>query len=1394
MARGQDAAAREYLVQFQGPVQESWKSAVIAAGATLLEYVPDFAFRVRLRPRDAAAVRRLEFVSWLRPYSAGFKLPPSAGGTAERLFLVRVDPDADADAALAALASAGYRVARTGRSLLLLTARSDQLAAVAQVVGVASIEPYAIRVKHNEYGGGVILGSRFANDNGYDGSSQAVAVADTGLGTGTAGGAHADLLPARVRAIFNRPGVPDFCFETIVDDGAADVDTGHGTHVATAVLGGGDAAGVGRGSAPAASLVFQAIENYAVPSLFCSVLYGVTEGYYLVGLPADFGDLYQQAYSAGARIHSDSWGSAAAGAYTADAENTDAFVWAHRDMTIVFSAGNDGVDADADGRIDAGSVGSPATGKNVIAVGASENDRFGNWPCDTTLSYTTCAEQGGQNTIFTYGATWPDAFPAPPLRDDPSAGNAEQMAAFSSRGPTSDGRIKPDVVAPGTWTLSGYSDLYQQQYDAAPNAQTGRFQYDGWGAPVDSVHKYLGGTSMAAPLVAGGAAVVRDFYQKAHGLQASAALVKATLVNTAVDLLDENNDGALDNAFPIPNVHEGWGRVDLATATNGRQRFSDEAAPLATGATATFTFPVVEPGRPFKATLVWTDYPSSPTAAANLVNDLDLTVVGPDGTTYLGNAFSSGWSAVGGSPDRVNNVENVFIPAATSGTWTVLVSGYNVPMGPQSFALVVGDGPASDRLPVVRVSVDDGTATEAGSSAGVLRVTRTGDTSTSLTVHYTVSGTASAGIDFEPLSGSVVIPEGAPDAVVHVVPIDDALVETGEWVTVTLSASAAYTVGSPASGTVAIVSDDLPPDLVVTQVNGPSTAAAGSAITVSDTTKNQGTAPAPASETGFYLSANYAVDGSDVFLGSRVVGTLAAGASEASTSTFLVPESTPPGAYYVLAKADWTDEVPETNEANNTRSGSNLRVGPDLIVSAVMVPSTAAPGTTVLVGDTTRNQGAGSASASVTGFFLSANASWEASDLRLGSRGVTALVGGASSTASTALTIPASIAPGTYYVIVKADADEAVAESTENNNTRTATVRVGADLVVAALTAPAAAAAGERISVSETTQNTGGADAPASKTSFSLSMNTSVDASDVPIGSRDVPPLADGASSAATVPLTIPAATPAGTYYIVAAADALGEVAETSEANNQRASSVVRIGPDLIVSALTAPATAEAGAAITVTESVKNQGGATSAGTESALYLSTNGSLDVGDVELGRRVVPSLPPGASDSASRSLVLPASLAPGSYYVLSLVDPGLLVPESTETNNARTSGVVRVGPDLVVSALTGPAAVVRGGAIVVTDTTRNQGGGAADPSITRLYLSRDGTVDPSDVLLGARVVGALAAGVSSQSATSLVIPAGTAPGTYYVVARADDEGAVAETSESNNMRATRLRVDP
>jgi serine protease AprX len=716
-----------YIVQFRGPIEQAWKDQVTELGAELLDYVPDFGFKVRMTPSQARQVEQLSSVAWVGLFHPAFKLDPKlARDGRTHLYAVRVERGADLGLTRSAMANSGVQVLGDSGDKLVVAADSTQLDAIAQVLDVAWVEEFKLFHKHNEYGGGVIIGANTANANGYDGSSQIVAVADTGLGGGTASTAHRDIPASRIVAIYNWPGSAGGCFASITNDGAVDVDSGHGTHTSGSVLSSGDPNGVGRGVAPGASLVFQATENWATIASICKLLYGYTDGYYLTGLPSDLHQLFQQAYDAGARIHSNSWGASVAGDYDTDSAATDDFIWNHKDMVVTFSAGNDGIDANADGVTDSGSVGSPGTAKNVITVGASENDRQGNFQCDTSLSYTshdayetgqTCSSMGGNqvNYLGTWGQRYGSDFPAEPLKSDVTAGNAEQMAAWSSRGPVSDGRIKPDLVAPGTWVLSTFPDMYQEGYGDPVNPKNGAYQWDGWGMPYSSYYKYMGGTSMSNPLVAGAATVVRDYYQKAKSYAASAALVKATLINSAVDLLDENNDGVNDNDFPIPNIHEGWGRVNLVKATSGSASFVDNAVGLSTNGSASYQYTVAG-GAPFKVTVVWTDYPSTDSASKNLVNDLNLTVTAPNGTTYRGNVFSGGWSQTGGSADNTNNVENVYIQSPGAGTWTVEVRGYNVPNGPQPFALVVDGGtPVTPQVP----AAPSGLAAAAASSSQI---------------------------------------------------------------------------------------------------------------------------------------------------------------------------------------------------------------------------------------------------------------------------------------------------------------------------------------------------------------------------------------------------------------------------------------------------------------------------------------------------------------------------------------------------------------------------------------------------------------------------------------------------------------------------------------------------
>ena len=328
------------------------------------------------------------------------------------------------------------------------------------------------------------MGAKAANDSGYDGFEQIVAVADTGYGDGTRGG-HPDIAAGRV-TIMDYPSANNSSCWTAINDGAGDVDSGHGTHTAVSVLGAGDVGGEGQGTAPAAGLLMQTVEDYLDFKRRCASIYA--DGYYLTGIPLDLRVLYQDAYDAGARIHSNSWGSAVAGDYTTDSANTDDFVWDHPDMLITYSAGNEGIDSDPDGDgdgvVDHDSIGSPATAKNVLTVGASENDRNGDYGC-----YADTGCNGGENTITTYKESWPTDFPEDPIANDFIAGNAEQMAAFSSRGPTDDGRIKPDVVAPGTWVLSGFSSMHQEYFGDPSNPQNGAYQWDGWGVPRNENYK-----------------------------------------------------------------------------------------------------------------------------------------------------------------------------------------------------------------------------------------------------------------------------------------------------------------------------------------------------------------------------------------------------------------------------------------------------------------------------------------------------------------------------------------------------------------------------------------------------------------------------------------------------------------------------------------------------------------------------------------------------------------------------------------------------------------------------------------------------------------------------------------------------------------------------------------
>lgn len=666
--RASDAGMCQYLVQFEGPILHSWQLALEAAGAKILDYIPDYAYKVNVECAALAELERLPGVVWVGVYHPAYRLSPDLAPKGRQAVIVELD-HANQNKLLAYLPALGIRwIGQEGR-MLAVEAEPSGLAALSKMSGVKWIAPLHIPRLHNDVATREIR-AHLAWNMGLAGERQVINIADTGLDTGVdypqiVGDMHRDV-DNRVAHLRSWPISPlyyGYLDNPLDDDGAADLHSGHGTHVAGCAVGNGYRSdGRYRGVAYRATLTFQALEQYGEFNPQGEAR-GFTDGYWLLGVPADLAQLYAEAYGWGARVHSNSWGAVEAdlhGIYTAWSQQTDRFVWEHRDMSIVFSTGNMASDANRDGRADYGSVGPPATAKNIIAVGGVENRRPALLPIF-----------GYQN----YGQLFSSAFTVNPIRDDPMAdAGIDGMFAASGRGPSRDGRLIPNVVAPATWVAS---------------MRSSRATKPGWDSgTIDNYYMYLGGTSMSAPLVAGSVALIRQAYM-ARGHAPSAALLKATLIQTARDIPGQY-PAPFNEAGPIPNNDEGWGVVDVEAAVSLRQHWVDQRRSLRTGERATYIYQANASQQPAKFTLVWSDYPAAVEAAVQLVNDLDLEVIAPNGEIYRGNVFSAGWSTTGGSPDRINNVECVYLPSTQAGTYQVIVRGHNVPRGPQDFALLAG--------------------------------------------------------------------------------------------------------------------------------------------------------------------------------------------------------------------------------------------------------------------------------------------------------------------------------------------------------------------------------------------------------------------------------------------------------------------------------------------------------------------------------------------------------------------------------------------------------------------------------------------------------------------------------------------------------------------------------
>ena len=459
--------------------------------------------------------------------------------------------------------------------------------------------------------------ARDASWGDLDGSGIVVTVGDTGLDNGVNNSATHPDFKDHIKGILSFPipssscswgaGGPGSC-----DDGAND-DHGHGTHVAGSVLGDGSIWPDVKGMAPEAQLLVHALEHSGT----------------LAPIPNDIGDMFDLAVANGSRVHTNSWGSPVSGMYTTTSMQADMSALEHDNLVIMFSAANEGTDGDGDGKIDEDSMGSPATAKNVISIGASENFRSnatGSWPA------------------------W-------------ASNNISGMATFSSRGPTDDGRLKPDFSAPGTNILST------------------RSRDPGAGGSGD--YTFMSGTSMATPVSAGATALLlQHLIENANHTDPSSALVKGIFAATSVDMIGQYNDATDGAGQTAPNNHEGWGRLNLSSAISAS--FVDRES-LSTGDERGWSVTVPNAAPTMQIMLSYNDATSSPVVSANLVNDVDLAVKAPDGT----------WTNLS---DSTNNLKGLTFASPAQGVWEIHILGTSVSVGPQFFSVAVNSGYAMVNL------------------------------------------------------------------------------------------------------------------------------------------------------------------------------------------------------------------------------------------------------------------------------------------------------------------------------------------------------------------------------------------------------------------------------------------------------------------------------------------------------------------------------------------------------------------------------------------------------------------------------------------------------------------------------------------------------------------------
>ncbi|HFD92448.1 MAG TPA: hypothetical protein ENJ22_04095 [Gammaproteobacteria bacterium] len=637
-------------------------------------------------------------------------------------------------------------------------------------------------------------------------------------------------------------------------------------------------------------------------------------------------------------------------------------------------------------------------------------------------------------------------------------------------------------------------------------------------------------------------------------------------------------------------------------------------------------------------------------------------------------------------------------------------------------------------------------------------------------------------------------------------------------------------------------------DLAIDSVSGPTQGASTSTIVVNNTVRNimasaQGSlADAGSFDIGFYLADDPDPAIANLIpLGTRTVATLASGQTDSDATVVSIPSIAvvPVGTYWIAARADDGDAIPEWNEGNNLLIGNAISIidPPDLVPVAISGPGSAPAANAINLDYTVDNVRAVAAGPFSSQFVLSTDTILGNGDdiVLTGDDTIAGIAGNSQvSVSGVSVTIPNSTPAGDYFIGVIVDYLDDVLEADETNNELTSspatiTVLPIPDLTVTAVSGDPSAVIGASTNVSNTIFV---ADAGVSNVGvdFYLSTDQNITDTDIFLGSRTIASLSANQSDSSVTAVTIPASVTQGVYYLGAIVDGAGNITESDETNNAlAASSTISIGsasgdPDLIVSDVTGPASASRGSAISVSTTVENilPRSITSA-FQVGIYLSLDSTITTNDIFLGSRTLASLGGNTVDTASTTVTLPfESTEPvvwdpasvtgvsvsgnsltktgttgwnaGAASTQTIVADGAIEFTASETTTERVIGLSNSNPDDsfvsvrygIYPGLGGCASAIEFGVTKTGCITYTSGDiFRIDRVGTQVSYSINGspfyvsTLASSGALLVDAALYTNGATINNVNLVNIVNP-----GTYYLGAIADYAGVITEVDENNN----------